>query len=315
MENRMLMKSLLILLLPVALASISDLYPDDRGIETDPAVIWATGFETPEWHRTDLNQTGSLPTGYEHTTDGFIVLSGNGSLQIQQRRGTHQPYEFHPWLPGDYDKVHLRWYRMYEAGYNWTQHKMPGVYARYGRRDVGGDAGIKPNGTDKFSCKLFVDWHARPKFYAYHPDQAGIYGDEPGQNIGEPIALETERWYCFEMMLKANAPGQHDGELKMWIDGELKGHITGMRFRDIPDLKINQFTHSAYVGGTWTAVKDQKLWEDNLVIATEYIGPMNKTCVPPTMQQLSDRIKDWHHGDCSISSLMNSIRRWKRGCA
>jgi hypothetical protein len=47
-----------------------------------------------------------------------------------------------------------------------------------------------------------------------------------------------------------------------------------MRFRDTNDLKINELDITAYVGGTCTAPKDQKVWDDNLVIATEYIGPM-----------------------------------------
>jgi hypothetical protein len=252
-------------------------FPNDENIKDHPSVMHATGFETPNWHKDEFNVDYDLRTGYEHTTDVDIVLTGVGSLQIQQRAGTHDPYEFHPEL-SETDIIYLRWYRKYEDGYEWTQHKMPGVYAK-ADLDVGGTAGIKPTGYDKYSCKLFVNWDAEPKFYTYHPDQAGIYGDEPGQNIGDVISLETERWYCFEMMLKSNTPTEYDGELKMWIDGELKGHITGMRFRDTPDLKINEFTHSAYVGGTWVATQDQKLWEDNLVIATEYIGPMIETGV------------------------------------
>jgi hypothetical protein len=47
-----------------------------------------------------------------------------------------------------------------------------------------------------------------------------------------------------------------------------------MRFRDTPDLRINLFTHSAYVGGNWVSRQDQQLWDDQIVVATEYIGPM-----------------------------------------
>ena len=34
----------------------------------------------------------------------------------------------------------------------------------------------------------------------------------------------------------------------MWIDGRRVAHYQGMRFRDTADLRINVFTHSAYVG-------------------------------------------------------------------
>jgi len=253
-------------------------YVEDNGVEDHPAVIAATGFETPQWPANAFGYARTLPQGYQHTTDPSIVLSGTGCLQIQQTTGTHHPYEFHPPLP-DSDIVYVRWYRRYASGYDWTQHKMPGVYAKASSA-YNGTAGVRPTGCDKYSSKLFVDWNARPAFYSYHPDQSGIYGDHFAQNIGVPMVLETERWYCFEMMLKSNTPGQHDGELKMWIDGELKGHVESLRFRTCDTLKINEFTHSAYVGGNWVSERDQKLWDDNLVIATEYIGPMTGVDVP-----------------------------------
>lgn len=253
-------------------------YDGDEGIEEHPAVIAATGFESPQWAANAFEHSRDLPQGYEHTTDSAIVLSGSGSLQIQQTEGTHQPSEFHPSLP-ESDIIYVRWYRRYEAGYDWTQHKMPGVYAKESS-DQSGTAGVPPTGCDKYSCKLYVDSNARPAFYSYHPDQDGPYGDGFKQNIGTPVALETERWYCFEMMLKSNTPGQYDGELKMWIDGILKGYVEDLRFRTCGTLKINEFTHSAYVGGLWVSERDQKLWDDNLVIATEYIGPMADTTAP-----------------------------------
>lgn len=253
-------------------------YRHDVGIEKDPAVIAATGFETPNWAEGAFKYTRALPVGYEHTRDPSIVLSGKGSLQIQQKAGTHQPYEFAPAIPEN-EVVYVRWYRRYEAGYDWTQHKMPGVYAK-ASNDQNGTAGVKPTGCDKYSCKLFVDWNGQPAFYSYHPDQKTIWGDHFKQNINTPITLQTERWYCFEMMLKSNTPGQYDGELKMWINGVLKGHVQNLRFRTCGTLMINEFTHSAYVGGTWNSLRDQKLWDDNLVIATEYIGPMAQVTEP-----------------------------------
>jgi hypothetical protein len=257
---------------------LASLYPKDHGIQDHSAVIAATGFETPNWAVETFGYTRNLPQGYQHTTDPTLVLEGNGCLQIQQTAGTHQPYEFAPEIP-ESDIIFVRWYRRYETGYQWTQHKMPGVYAKESR-DQDGTAGVPPTGCDKYSCKLFVDWNANPAFYTYHPDQEGIYGDHFKQNIGEPVALETQRWYCFEMMLKSNTPDRNNGELKMWIDGVLKGHVTGLRFRTCDRLKINEFTHSAYVGGNWVSERDQRLWDDNLVIATEYIGPMTADDTP-----------------------------------
>lgn len=212
--------------------------------------------------------------GYGWTDDPEHVFYGGGALEIQQIEGSHQPSEIHPEIE-ETDVAYVRWYRKWEEGYDWTQHKMPGVYAR-APGVGGGGAGIPPNGMDKFSSKLFVTWDAEPRFYSYHPDQAGDYGDALPPNLGIDVELEADRWYCFEMMIKANDAPNHDGELKMWIDGELVGHYENMRFRDTNDLKINEFTYSAYVGGTWTSERDQKLWDDQIVVATNYIGPIDE---------------------------------------
>ena len=208
--------------------------------------------------------------GYAWTNRKGNVLAGSGALEIRHTRGTHLPGEIHPQIAPS-DRVYVRWYRRWEKGYDFTQHKMPGVYAKAGRTS---GAGVRPTGRDKFSCKLFVDSRRYPAFYSYHPDQKGRFGDHLKQNIGEPVRVEPERWYCFEMMIQANNAPQRDGELKMWIDGELKGHYKDLRFRDSNRLKINLFTYSAYVGGTWVSKRDQKLWDDQIVVARKYIGPI-----------------------------------------
>jgi len=209
--------------------------------------------------------------GYAWTGDKRHVLAGAGALEIRQTRGTHFPAEISPAITPT-DRVHVRWYRRWEKGYDFTQHKMPGVYAQAGRTS---GAGVRPTGRDKFSCKLFVDFGRYPAFYSYHPDQKGPYGDHLKQNIGKPVRVEPERWYCFEMMIGANNAPKRDGELKMWIDGELKGHYTNLRFRDTNRLKINLFTYSAYVGGTWVSKRNQRLWDDQIVVARGYIGPVD----------------------------------------
>jgi hypothetical protein len=244
-------------------------YPGDQGLGDDPSVLYFLDFdnqqETEDWH--------TFKEGYAWTNTPENVYCGDGALEIQQKEGTHVPSEIHPEI-AETDVAYVRWYRKWEAGYDFTQHKMSGVYAK-ANGVGGGGAGIPPTGYDKYSCKLYVDFSSYPRFYTYHPEQVGDYGDGLHMNLVDPkIQVEAGRWYCFEMMIKANNHPNRDGELKMWIDGELVGHYDNMRFRDTNDLKINEFTYSAYVGGTWVSERDQKLWDDQIVVATEYIGPV-----------------------------------------
>lgn len=243
-------------------------FPLDRGLASHPSVLLFLDFD-------DGDETAAWigdHEGYAWTGDPAHIFAGAGALEMQQTAGTHQPHEIHPPLPPT-DVAFVRFYRRYPAGYDFTQHKMPGVYA-YADGHRGGGAGQVPDGYDKYSCKLFVNFDGYPRFYSYHPEQRGPWGDAPPMNLVEEFALQTERWYCMEMMIRANDPPASNGELMMWIDGRRVAHYQGMRFRDTPDLRLNVFTHSAYVGGNWVSERDQQLWDDQIVVATQYIGPM-----------------------------------------
>lgn len=211
--------------------------------------------------------------GYRWTGEEENFFAGGGALEIRHEAGTHKPREIMRIIE-ETDVAYVRWYRKWEEGYDFTQHKMPGVYARADRNEKGG-AGEAPTGHDKFSCKLYVSSDRHPRLYSYHPEQKGRYGDGLAMNlIGEEYVLQAGRWYCFEMMIKANTVGRRDGELRMWVDGKPVALYTGMRFRDTPNLRINQFIYSAYVGGKWVSRRSQRLWDDQVVVARSYIGPM-----------------------------------------
>ena len=74
-------------------------------------------------------------------------------------------------------------------------------------------------------------------------------------------------------MLRHNTPGKRDGEQAFWIDGELRGHWKGIGWRTSKTLWANAFTLEAYVTDRWTKQRVNKVCFDNVVIATEYIGP------------------------------------------
>src|SRR4051794_11233422 len=91
---------------------------------------------------------------------------------------------------------------------------------------------------------------------------------------------ELGRWYSYELMVKANTPGQRDGRIAMWVDGELIADFPNLRLRDTPALKIDQFTIDLHVRSNTLGVA--KKWYDNVVAATSYIGPVAGPR-PPTL--------------------------------
>jgi hypothetical protein len=149
-------------------------------------------------------------------------------------------------------------------------------------------------------------------FYAYWPEMK-ISADKHywGNAIPpvKPAIVPRDRWQCVEVMLKCNSkPELSDGELALWLDGKLVNHVKpgmprsdwsgmgfhpvadgtpgatpfeGFRWRTDPDLKINFFWLLFYVtenAGRQNRVapeKENRVWFDDIVVATNYVGPTN----------------------------------------
>jgi len=141
-------------------------------------------------------------------------------------------------------------------------------------------AGTRPNGSDFFRTTLDVwrNWGRKPPpgepiFYSYFPlmkiDQGtGKYHG----NLFKPerkVLIERRRWYCMEMMLKANTPGQNNGEQTFWINGDLIGHFKNMVWRFTSDLKINSFSIGLYIHDN---KKTNHIWYDDVNVSTGFIG-------------------------------------------
>jgi hypothetical protein len=58
-----------------------------------------------------------------------------------------------------------------------------------------------------------------------------------------------------------------------WIDGELRGHWQKINWRTSPTLWANAVTVESYVTDRWTRNPINIVYFDNVVIASEYIGP------------------------------------------
>ena len=77
------------------------------------------------------------------------------------------------------------------------------------------------------------------------------------------------RWYCMEMMLKANVAGWSNGEQAFWINGKLIAHFKNIIWRHTNDLKINSFLLGLYIHDN---KKVNRMWYDDVIVSTGYIG-------------------------------------------
>ena len=91
-----------------------------------------------------------------------------------------------------------------------------------------------------------------------------------------PVVPERGRWYAMEMMVQANTVGKADGRQAFWVDGKLVGDFGGIEWRTSADLKVNAFWLMSYITDLWTRNKVNRAGFDDVVVATEYIGPTAK---------------------------------------
>ena len=275
-------------------------YPQDIGIEADTDVIFADDFE-------GYGDASALSTlwndGVYHNVE--IVSAPSPVFVGEKALRFHVPQQdaelsntVAALLPEEEDMVYLRFYSRFDASFDvvGSSHNGGGMSAHY---YVNGQAtpGVPADGTNKFLASM--EWwrgtEEEPSpgslnVYVYHPEQRIEYGDHffpdgtvlpwtylPGDFGPDFIARENQvpdvdRWYCHELMVKANTPGERDGRISMWVDGELVADFGNLRLRDVDTLKINRVSLSLHIGSN-TRSETWK-WFDNVVVARAYIGPV-----------------------------------------
>lgn len=217
-----------------------------------------------------------------------LAHSGQGAIQFTavDRDGAESGVGATAWFgPDGYDQVHFRRYIKFAEDYDQGNlHHVGGGLAGVagGNRYRGmGTAGLRPQGDDYFLSDFepWCDWRRIPPpgymfLYTYwmdmHRDRDGNYwGNMLGPAEDDRIVLKRNRWYCLEHMIRANTPGEADGELAAWIDGELYIHYRGFRWRTTDAVKLKRFNVGLYVH---QATKDNTVWYDDVVLSTGYIG-------------------------------------------
>jgi hypothetical protein len=263
-------------------------YPGDKGLAADPAVVLADDFEssTRPWDRVMGGARILDEPSHVHVGQRALELTTNGP-------GGGGVIKY---LSPGFDRLFLRYYIKYDDAFPGAHHVGGFVSARAaGVPDA--NPGVVPNGTNQFDV-LLDHWSFDPKFpspgqlvaYVYHMDQQHEWGEQfypsgrtsPGVNAARGIfgpsfvprtdlVPTRDRWYCFEFMTQANTPGQRDGRVAFWVDGRLAADFPNLRFRTADALKLNRAGVTIYESRNNGL---HRVWIDDVVVATTYIGPM-----------------------------------------
>jgi hypothetical protein len=283
--------------LPEGNSGIAARYPGDVGIGSDPAVVFADDFEsygsasnlTSKW--SDAWQLANLRIASEAVN----VFRGSKAIEMTiPKQSSEAGNVLAKRLSPERDVLFVRYYAKFDSAYNvaaGSSHNGSTIEANYCC------PGVRADGYNKF----FVSYEAgregtdpnpgRLNVYVYHPDQRDVWGDHffptgrvapidqiPGDFgatfVARPDVIpELGRWYAYELMVKANTPGQRDGRIAMWLDGKLIADFPNLRLRETTALKIDKLTLGLHVYSNTLGVA--KKWYDNVVAATSYIGPIS----------------------------------------
>lgn len=163
--------------------------------------------------------------------------------------------------------------------------KLPGFQGTYGNCG-GGDLG-PCDGSNGWSARMsflrpkaaYLDTDVGLAHYVYHGEMHGEPMYPYGTYLRWSRGLSTGEWHRIDQFVRMNTPGDHDGVLRGWVDGQIALDRDGLLFRgsDAEDVRVQEFVNTVYFGGQWASPVDNALYFDDLEIRT---GP------PPSSSSL-----------------------------
>ncbi len=124
-----------------------------------------------------------------------------------------------------------------------------------------------PTGYDGWSARGMWREEGVLENYMYHADQFSQYGDDEVWDV-KPV---RGQWHTVQHRVVMNTPGETNGVIEAWLDGEKVLRSDTMLYRMTDDIAINMFYFSTFYGGadpSWAPASDQFIYFDNFRIAT-----------------------------------------------
>ncbi len=253
---------------------------DDPRTPSGGDVLFSCDFESDAWYREwGMSRSDERTTVVVADPARKFEPHRGKALRVKVERGGHYgtsiQFRFNRQLGAEPEEIYFRYCLRFADDWDPARGgKLPGIAGTYGRAGWGGRPSDGQNG---WSARGLFRGQKQGKtpigFYCYHAEMKGRYGSDWLWDNDRLGYLENNRWYSIEQYARMNTPGQGDGILRGWVDGQLAFEKTDVRMRDSDRLKIESVWLNVYLGGTWTSNSDHHLYIDDVVIARRYIGP------------------------------------------
>lgn len=234
----------------------------------------AAGVYTSEMVGEDF---GALPTwndGLDEERARVVVQGSQRFLRVTFEGNAFGPVnggvQFKVPLPKGYDELYLSYRVRFAQNFQFVRGgKLPGL--------VGGSA---PTGcvsdTNGFSARGMWRSRGRAVQYVYHAGKQSQCGDDFEYELDEePFVFQRGHWHVLEHHLVMNTPGEADGILEAWVDGEPVLVRSDIRYRPAgKNFKIDTLYFSTFFGGndqSYAPRAAQTLDYDDFIVSTEPI--------------------------------------------
>lgn len=296
--------------LPEGAAGIASKFPGDAGIEDDERVVFVERFDQPDLQQLLKRWDDARPKDFAFSEDSAPNSVDGKSLEMTHTGGDgHGGSLYRRLLPG-YEKLHARWYVKFDEdcfdlhhfGTHLGGFNPPTAWPQ-------GGAGTRPDGSKRFTSG--VEPYGKSWAWDFYSYWQGMRVHGGGKYWGTPFLtnetkpkIEKGKWICVEMMIKMNDIGKSNGEQAFWIDGKLwsrDGQVVSHAGPGFPKgswkggwWEPDGDAESAFEGFEWRTTEDiavnylwtyvyitkaprghvSRIWFDNIVVATDYIGPI-----------------------------------------
>jgi hypothetical protein len=203
--------------------TLSEIYPGDVGIATDPAVVFTEDFEEGSVEAVVARWDDAKTLGL--ALSSILPAESSGSASMAMTAGGTGPAAADLYRRVDaHDWLYLRYYARYAAGIEW--HHTSAWIGGYNPSTSypNPQAGLKPEGDDRFSIAFEpVSVERRLDFYNYWMNMHSGAGSYYGNTLihDRELLLPEEQWMCVEIYVRLDSP-----ELAVWKDDALIVHFT-----------------------------------------------------------------------------------------
>lgn len=255
----------------------------EAAFRSNPGGLFFGGFEASSWTAT------FKPSGFNRQSNVSVVTGTDASqrnaLAVRYPKGSYSTAsvgsggtEFRSLFDstglniGRQDVAYLRYMVKFQNGFMFQKGgKLPGLC---GGTCLGNQSA--PNGTDNWSGRLMWSSGGKVNFYMYNYGMTTSYGTyHPWNHGGVQRTFTPGKWHCVEMGYKMNTPGQKDGALLAWFDGQPAYVDNAFQYRTTTSLKVDKLHFNTFFGGNtsdWASPQDQSAAFDNVAIAKQRIG-------------------------------------------